>query len=164
MIKIIIISFLMILAVLFSSLSAWYLKQDQKLQAINNEHLSEIRKVRKMKEINFWLESKVDPFLSSLPQDTVSSEKNIVIFYDKYSNQFSFKISQYLYADELTQNIDIQFSCAKANKKLLTNLMLLKYPTGYIQFKELKTFGKNVQGVLQVVQPVSNKGDDNASH
>ncbi|HFU75364.1 MAG TPA: hypothetical protein ENK66_03880 [Arcobacter sp.] len=164
MIKISIIFLFMILAILLFSLSDWYTEQNQKFQAVNNEHLREIRKLRKIKELNVWLQNRVEPFLSSLPNDMAASDKNIVLFFDENSNKFNFKVSKYLYSDELTQNLDILFSCHRSNKKQLAKLIQLQYPTGYIQFRELKTFGKNITGMLQIVQPVFSKGDDNASH
>jgi len=149
-------------SVLFYALSLWYETEHEKLLLINKEHTRDIRTLREIREINKWLEKDIEPFLQALPKDTSSSNDQLVLFFDRYSQLFDFKVEKYIYEDEFTQNLDISFSITRENKKDLRKLMQLKYKGGYIEFKNFKITDKKITGILQLVQPMQ-KEDTNAS-
>lgn len=149
-------------SVLLYALGLWYETQQQKLETINKEHTRDIKTLREIRQINVWLEKDIEPFLRALPKDTSSSKNQLVLFFDRYSQLFDFKVEKYIYEDEFTQNLDIAFSVNRDNNKDLKKLMQLKYKTGYIEFKNFKVDDKKVTGILHLVQPMGN-GDQNAS-
>jgi len=139
----------------------WYETEQQKLEVINKEHTRDIRTLREIRQINVWLAKEIEPFLQTLPKNTSSSKNQLVLFFDRYSQLFDFKVEKYIYKDDLTQNLDISFTVNRDNKDL-QKLMQLQYKTGYIEFKNFKVDEKKITGILHLVQPMVN-GEQNAS-
>ena len=159
--KTIIISIIFVSSILLYSLGQWYETQEQKLKVINKEHIRNIKTLREIREINVWLKKDIEPFLQALPKDTSSSKNQLILFFDRYSQLFDFKVEKYIYEDKFTQNLDISFAVNRDNNDL-KKLMQLQYKTGYIEFKNFKVDDKKVTGILHLIQPMGN-GDQNAS-
>jgi len=159
--KTLIITFFAVLSVLFYGLSIWFEQETYKVSKINKEHLTQIQRLKKIEKINKWLDKKIKPFIETLPKTQNMSDMQLVNFFDKHSTQLEFEVSKYIYKEDLTYKMDINFNVPRNDKKRLTYLMELKYKYGYLQFKTLKTFDKYVKGSLEIIQPI--KSDINES-
>jgi hypothetical protein len=159
--KTLIITFFAVLSVLFYGLSIWFEQETYKVSKINKEHLVQIQRLKKIEKINKWLDKKIKPFIETLPKTQNMSDMQLVDFFDKHSTQLDFEVSRYIYKEDLTYKMDINFNVPRNDKQKLTYLMELKYKYGYLQFKTLKTFDKYVKGSLEIIQPI--KSDINES-
>ncbi len=162
MIRIAIITTGFIISVLMMAVTHWFEIEQTKVERINQEHLSEIRRLRKIAQINKWLDRVVKPSLAALPKNETLSEASLVAFYDKYANDLNFEVEKYIYSDENSHNMDIKFNVERTDKVSLEKLMNLKYKSGFLRFARFKLEKKAVAGSLQLVQPYY--GDNNASH
>ena len=161
-IRLIAISFGFIMSVLMIALVSWFETEEQKVEAINQQHLQEIKRLQKISKINIWLDKVVKPSLAKTPSDANRSDEPIVAFFDQYAPEFHFQVQKYIYEDKNTHNLDIKFELLRDEKEALTKLMTLKYKRGFLQFNNFRVKDEKVLGELQIVQPFY--GDINASH
>jgi len=161
-IKLVAISMGFVLSVLMIALVSWFETEEQKVEAINQQHLQEIKRLQKISKINKWLDKVVKPSLAKTPSDANRSDEPIVQFFDQYADEFHFQVQKYIYKDENTHNLNIEFELLRDEKKALEKLMTLKYKRGFLQFNHFKVRDEKVLGELQIVQPFY--GDNNASH
>ncbi len=162
MIKIALITAGFVLSVLLVAATQWFETETQKVERINKEHLAEIKRLKKIAQINKWLDKVVKPSLDALPQSEAQSESSLVAFYDKYAKEMNFKVSKYIYSDTNSHNLDIFFEIKRNDKRALEKLMTLKYKSGFLRFKNFTLKDDIVNGTLQLVQPFY--GEENASH
>lgn len=161
MIKIYIISFFLVSSVLLVALSDWFVVEGKKVDAITQEHLNDIRRLKKIAKINKWMDEVVKPSLERLKDDVESTDNDLVNFFDAYSEEFNFKVSKYIYADLHTQNLDIGFEVQRDSIDKLKDLTLLKHKTGFLHFNTFRVDTTSLKGELKVIQPYY--GDRNAS-
>jgi len=161
-IKLIAISFGFIVSVLMFALSSWFEVEEMKVETINSQHLQEIKRLQKISKINKWLDKVVKPSLAKTPNDANSSDEPIVAFFDQYAPEFHFQVQKYIYVDENTHNLNIEFELLRDEKEALQKLMTLKYKRGFLQFNSFNVKDEKVRGELQIVQPFY--GDTNASY
>jgi len=151
-----------IFAILLFALSSWFQAEELTVKSINREHLKEIKKLRKISKINSWLDKVVKPSLAATPTDANASDAPIVEFFDEYASDFHFQVEKYIYNDENTHNLNIEFLISRDEKKILEHLMQLKYKKGFLQFNNFQVRDKDIKGELQIVQPFY--GESNASN
>jgi hypothetical protein len=165
MVKMFIISFFLISSVLFFAVTNWFENEQIKVNKITKKHLNDIRRLRKIAKINQWMDKIVKPSLDRLKSDVESTDNDLVDFYDKYSQQFNFRVSKYIYTDVNTQNLDIKFSILRDDISILKELTSLKHKSGFLHFNSFDIDDKSIKGELQIVQPYygDKMGDKNAS-
>ncbi len=162
MTRIAIITIAFVLSTLLIAVSQWFENETQKVVSINNEHLAEIKRLKKISQINEWLDTVVRPSLESLPKNETLSENSLVVFYDRYAKEMNFKVSKYIYNDTNSHNLDILFEVRRSEKDTLKKLMTLRYESGFLRFKNFEQKADVLNGTLQLVQPFY--GEENASH
>ncbi len=151
-----------VLSALMIAAMEWFEIEEKNVENINKEHLSEIKRLKKISQINKWLNKVVKPSLDALPTNETLSESSLVTFYDTYSRDLNFKISRYIYNEENSHNLDIDFSIERDKKRSLEKLMQLKYKSGFLKFDRFELKSNTLSGKLQLVQPFY--GENNASH
>ena len=162
MIRIAIITVGFVLSVLMFAAMQWFEVEETNVENINKEHLSEIERLKKISQINKWLNRVVKPSLEALPSSETLSENSLVQFYDTYSKELNFKVARYIYNEENSHNLDIDFKITRNKKSALQKLMNLKYQSGFLKFDRFELKQDTVNGRLQLVQPFY--GETNASH
>ena len=160
--KLLIISAAFALSILMVAASNWFEEQTKVVESINRQHLHEIERLKKIAKINKWLRSTITPFIESLPKDANASDVTLVKFFDRYADRFDFRVKNYIYKDKYSHNLDVMFKIPRYDKKNLQELMLLRYPTGYLQYNTFELKEESVIGKLRIVQPLY--GDFNVSN
>ncbi len=160
--KLIFVTVALVLSVLMYATSNWFEEQTLVVRSINTQHLQEIERLKKIARINKWLKDSITPFLESLPKDANASDITLVKFFDRHANKFHFTVEDYIYREPYSHNLDVTFSVLRDDKKDLRDLMLLRYPTGYLQYDFFKLESRKVTGNIRIVQPLY--GDANVSN
>ncbi len=155
-------SLLLTLSVLAYGLGEWFAEETRQIASINQKHLREIEKLKKIAHINKWLQKYVKPSLEHLPQSEENSDKALVAFFDRHAKTFHFTVERFLYTEQDTHNMDISFELMRNERKKLQNLVMLRYPKGFLDFTGFNIDKEKITGTLKVIQPYFK--DANVSH
>ncbi|QOY53062.1 hypothetical protein [Candidatus Sulfurimonas baltica] len=147
-------------AMLFNSIS-WFESEQQKIIQINKEHIRDIRKLKKISQINTWLDDNIKPSIVSLPENDYLAEENLVSFFDSNAKNLNFKVNKYIYDQGVSKHLDVYYEIDRDNKAQLKALIEIQYQKGFIRFKELNVREKIITGEIQILQIY--KGDNNES-
>ena len=159
MIKTVFSTVSIILVIFFYFLNIWYEQQNLKIEKLNSEYKSEIKKIKEIQQINSWLCQSVKQDLKKIPRSAEDADANLIHFFDMYAKIYSFKVDKFIYEDDKAHSINLQYQIPRDNYKKLLQFMNQEYHNGYFFIKSF-TFDKAVlQGELIVIQPYFVKKD-----
>lgn len=159
MIKTVFSTVSIILVIFFYFLNIWYEQQNLKIEKLNSEYKSEIKKIKEIQQINSWLRQSVKQDLKKIPRSAEDADANLIHFFDMYAKIYSFKVDKFIYEDDKAHSINLQYQIPRDNYKKLLQFMNQEYHNGYFFIKSF-TFDKAVlQGELIVIQPYFVKKD-----
>jgi type I site-specific restriction endonuclease len=145
---------------MFSS-SAWFEKEQLKIEKINKAHLKNIEKLKKIAQINSWLDTIVKPKLKITPNSENLADENLVRYFDLHSKNLNLEVSKYIYSDAVAKHLLVNYEISRFELEKLEKLISLHYTEGFLQFREFDVDKKIVKGTIQFVQPFN--GDKNES-
>lgn len=152
MIKLIAITLSLILSVLIFSLSSWFEQEEIKIESMNKKHLQDIEKIKKIDQLNSWLDTKVEARLKVVPNSVDEVDKHFIKYFDKNSKRYNFLIKKYIYKDENVKKFDISYKINRNSKEDLINFMHLNYKDGFLEFKSYKLDKESLVGELQLIE------------
>ncbi len=161
MIKLIAITFSIILSVIMVASVSWFEKEQEKIERINKNHLKDIQKLKKISQINSWLDSIVKPKLKITPANEDLADDNLVRYFDTHSKELNLQVSRYIYADDVAKHMIVTYEVKRSKLQELKKLMNLYFKEGFLQFRELHVDEKTVKGTIELVQPFN--GENNVS-
>ena len=161
MIKILTITLTIVLSVLMIASISWFELEQEKVDAINKKHVEDIQKLKKISQINIWLENIVKSKIQTLSAREDEVVSNLVRYFDDNAKAYNFQVNRYMYNDNNTKNIDIKYSVDRNETRHLNGLMSISYDDGFLQFKKFEMDQKHIRGEIQLIQPYN--GDNNAS-
>lgn len=159
MIKIIFSTVSIILVIFFYFLNIWYEQQNLKIEKLNREYKSEIKKIKEIQQINSWLRQSVKQDLKKIPRSAEDADANLIHFFDMYAKTYSFKVDKFIYEDEKAHYINLQYQIPRDNYKKLLQFMNQEYHNGYFFIKSFTIDQTVLQGELIVIQPYFVKKD-----
>lgn len=159
MIKTISITLSIVLIILMLSSISWFELEQEKIETINKKHIEDIEKLKKITQINIWLDSIVKTKIRTLSER--ESENKLVSYFDHNAALYNFQVKRYMYNDKNTKNLNVSFKVDRNNISNLNNLMSIQYIDGFLQFKKFEMNEKSIKGEIQLIQPYN--GDNNAS-
>jgi len=159
MIKIIFSTTNVILAIFLYFLNIWYEQQNLKIEKLNREYNSEIKKIKEIKQINSWLRQNVKQDLKKIPKSAEDADANLIHFFDMYAKTYSFKVDKFIYEDNKAHYINLQYQIPRDNYKILSQFINQEYPNGYFFLKSFTIDNAVLQGELVVMQPYFVKKD-----
>lgn len=152
--KILFVLVSLLLSVSIYFFSIWLDKSIFALNRANEKYINNIRKAKKIQDIDIWLREKVSSKLKQVPVKTKDAELNLINFFDKYSDIFNLKVKKYIYNEGLAKHLGVTFDLPRNNKKKLEQFFTTTFPNGYISYKTLD-IGKDVTGYIDIIQPVN---------
>ncbi len=158
MIKIFTITLSTVLMVLMLASISWFEQEQEKVETINKKHREDIRKLKKIAQINAWLDS---IRFKTLSESENEAEYHLVSYFDDNAKTYDFQVNRYIYKDNTAKNLDISYTIDRNNSKNLDALMSIHYKNGFLQFKKLEMDQKGIKGEIQLIQPYN--GENNAS-
>ncbi len=161
MIKLTAIALSITLSILLLSSSYWFENEQLKIEKINKKHLEDIRKLKKIAQINNWLDKVVKPMLKVTPDSVDLADENLVKYFDKHEKELKFEVAKYIYSDDVAKNLLLKYEVDRKKLNKLKKLMRLKYREGFLQFQELNMDKKVIKGTILLVQPFN--GEHNVS-
>jgi len=151
----IIVTFLLLIFVLSTAFETWLEKQNQKIDALNQQYAKDIKKLHTIAQINSFLESEIAPFIVDWQNNSIDIDTKLIDFVSKNQNKYNLLIEKFIYEDDLAKNIDLSYVIERDKKELLNDFLGTEYRDGFLQFRELKLNAKELSGKIQVVQPYS---------
>ncbi|WP_456323770.1 hypothetical protein [Hydrogenimonas sp.] len=152
---------LFFIGALFLPLSAWLDDKSLEIQKINRRHLIDIRKLKKIKEINAFLEKEIFPDMEKIGSaDTYDLQ--MLKYFDTYREPFGLKLERFIYFDKENAQMDYRFETPRQHKKRLYRLLNHKFENGMIGFFTFGVNEKSVEGKLRLYRLFAKK-DRNAS-
>ncbi len=161
MIKTFSITFSIVLTILMLSSISWFEQEQDRVERINEKHIEDIKKLKKITQINVWLDTVVKSKIQTLSEREYEAENHLVNYYDNNAELYNFKMVRYMYNDQNTKNFNVSFQMDRNNPSILNNLISLRYTDGFLQFKKFEMDEKSIRGEIQLIQPY--QGDNNAS-
>ena len=161
MIKTFTITLSIVLVVLMLGSISWFEQEQEKIETINKKHIDDIEKLKKITQINAWLDGIVRSKLKVLSEKEDEAEHHLVSYFDNNVEKYKFKVNRYMYNNNNAKNLDISYSVDRNDTGKLNTLMSILYKDGFLQFKKFGMNDKNIKGEIQLIQPYN--GDNNAS-
>jgi len=144
---------------LFASVT-WFDSKRFQTEQIIQEYRQNIHELQNIKQTNQWLRDIVIPYFSTMPLSKTNAELGMIHFYDRYSHQYNFKVSQFIYYDT-SAKMDVGFSFSPKSQNDIDRFLALRYENGFLQIQKFSSKEGTIEGVLTIIQPM--QGDVNAS-
>jgi hypothetical protein len=151
---------LLTIGILLLSTVTWFDNKRSQTEQITQAYRTNIRELQNIKQTNQWLHDVVIPYFSTMPLTKSNAELDMIHFYDHYSQQYNFKVSQFIYYDS-SAKMDIGFSFVPKNQNDIDHFLALRYENGFLQIQKFSSQEGTISGILTIIQPM--KGDLNAS-
>lgn len=151
---------LLVFGIMLLSSVMWFDSKRFQTEQITQSHRDNIRELQNIKQTTQWLRNVVIPYFSTMPLSKANAELDMIHFYDRYSQAYNFKVSQFIYYDT-SAKMDIGFSFVPKNQEDINRFLALKYTNGFLQIQEFSSKEGTISGVLTIIQPM--EGDLNAS-
>ena len=160
MIKLIGASLALALSLFMVSAIGWFEQEQLIIEDLNNKHQEEIKKLRKIKSINNWLDEVIKPLLNDVPSNPLQADNNLIRFFDSYAKSYNFTLTQYIYDDGDSKFINMSFEINRANSDAIRSFLHLRYHSGFLSFERFVVDSKVIAGELMLIQPY--EGENNA--
>lgn len=151
---------LLIFGILLLSSVSWFDNKSIFTKQATQGYRDNIRELRNIKTTNQWLQNVVIPYFSSMPLSKTNAELDMIDFYDHYSSNYNFKVSQFIYYDT-SAKMDIGFSFIPKNQDDIDRFLSLRYEKGFLQIQKFSSKEGTISGIITIIQPM--QGDFNAS-
>lgn len=138
----------------------WFNKERGIIEDINKKHQKEIRKLRKIKSINRWLDKVIKPLLNDVPNNPLVADTNLVTFFDHYAKSYNFTLTRYIYDDGDSKFINMSFEIDRNDLSTIETFLQLRYKSGFLSFNRFEVDEKKIAGELLLIQPY--EGENNA--
>ncbi|MDO8453567.1 MAG: hypothetical protein Q7S59_03230 [Sulfurimonas sp.] len=152
MIKIIIISINFVLAILLMASISWFEQEHLKIEKINKKRLEDIEKLKKISQINLWIESvNQSMYYKMIEKDADKADDNLIKFYDGHVENYNLVIKRFIHEDESSKNMNMLYSVNRNNFKDVVGLIGLECDGGFLHFCELKMDKTTITGEIQMI-------------
>lgn len=151
---------LMCMGIFLLASVGWFDGKRFQTQQVTQEYRDNIRELQNIKQTNQWLREVVVPYFSTMPLSKTNAELDMIHFYDRYSHQYNFKVSKFIYYDS-SAKMDVGFSFSPKNQNDIDRFLALRYENGFLQIQQFSSKEGTVSGVLTIIQPM--QGEINAS-
>jgi len=148
------------MAIVLLASVTWFDSKRFQTQQVIQEYRDNIRELQNIKQTNQWLRDVVIPYFSTMPLSKANAELDMIHFYDRYSHQYNFKVSKFIYYDG-SAKMDVGFSFSPKNQNDIDRFLALRYENGFLQIQQFSSKEGTVSGVLTIIQPM--QGEINAS-
>jgi len=148
------------MAIVLLASVTWFDGKRLQTQQVIQEYRDNIRELQNIKRTNEWLQDVVIPYFSTMSLSKTNAELDMIHFYDRYSHQYNFKVSKFIYYDS-SAKMDVGFSFSPKNQNDIDWFLALRYENGFLQIQQFSSKEGTVSGVLTIIQPM--QGDLHAS-
>jgi len=151
-IKIIIISINFALSMVLIASISWFEQENLKIENINKKQSEDILKLKKIGEINLWLDSIDKSMYKVIEKDSDRADENLLKFYGTHEKNYNLVIKRFIYEDSISKNMNMLYSVNRENLKDISGLVSLDYDSGFVQFRELNINKTTITGEIQLIQ------------